>query len=135
MQGVTTAIVVFIFVCIGYPQLVKNRSQFNTTLGLVLLIVLIDGIGRVFTSLTQFSYFIDALLQIGAILLLVMSTGGKSLSELSGEMVKTIDVIRRGGETETLIVTPQSEQPKPRAGGPPPPPRSKPPDKSSIPLD
>jgi hypothetical protein len=134
MNGVTTAIVLYIFACVGYPQLIKNRPQFYAALGLLLLIILFDCIGHLpFPALASFAYFINALFQIGAIALLVMSTGGKSLRELTGDMSETIEVVRRGGETETLIVQPPADQPKPRV--PPPAAPRKPADKSSIPLD
>lgn len=47
MQGVTTAIVAFIFVCLVYPHVVKHRPQFYVAIGLVLLGILLDAIGHV----------------------------------------------------------------------------------------
>jgi hypothetical protein len=48
----------------------------------------------------------------------VLSTG-MSMKALSGEVFNTIEVVRRGGEKETIIVPLRGEQPKPRgsAGG------------------
>lgn len=136
MQGVTTAIVVFIFVCIGFPKMVKNQPQFYAALAMVLLIILIDCIGVAFGTaggaLLRLAYFFNALLQVGAILLLVLSAGGQTFKELSGEMAKSIDAIR-GGEPDNSVIPLTGERPKPRTT-PRPPPR-KPADQSSIPLD
>ena len=134
MHGVTTAIVLFIFACVAYPKLVRNRPQFYAALGLVLLIIVIDSVGVTFPGLKHVAYFLNAILQVGAIAVLVLSTGGQTLSELTGEMANTIEVVRRGGEKETIIVPLTGEQPKPRTSGTTPPPR-KPVDKPSIPLD
>jgi hypothetical protein len=44
-----------------------------------------------------------------------------SAKDLKGEVFHTIDVVRRGGEKETIIVPLTGEKPKPRdAGGMPP---------------
>ena len=42
MQGVTTAIVAFIFFCVIFPERVRNRPQFYASLGLVALIILLE---------------------------------------------------------------------------------------------
>ncbi len=124
MEGVTTAIVAFIFVCIVYPHLVKNRPQFYAALGMVVLIILLNSIGQMADS-PKFWHFVgaaDGLLQVGAILLLVTSAGGLTVSELASDIGNTIDVVRRGGEKETIIVPRRGEIPKQR-------------DESSLPLE
>ena len=43
MEGVTTAIVLFIFVCILFPRLIDNRAQYYVAFVVTLLIILIDA--------------------------------------------------------------------------------------------
>ena len=50
MEGVTTAIVGFIFVCMALPRLVKNRPQFYAAFAAVVLIVLFDTLAHLFST-------------------------------------------------------------------------------------
>lgn len=150
MEGVTTAIVGFIFVCLIYPHLVKNRPQFYSALGLVLVIILFDAIAHIATvesaALFRVMYVLTALLQILTILVLVLCVGGLSVRGLAGEVARTVEVIRRG-EDKPVLVPLRGEQPMPREDRegaavtmPPPapvPPRATPaaPDESKIPLE
>jgi len=136
MEGITTVIVAFIFACIAFPHLVKSRPQFNAALGLALVIILLNALAGFSIDLAKFIFFISGLLQVTAILMLVMSTGGQSLSDLKGEMTETIEMVRRGGEREEIIVPLKGEQPKARVREPavqrkP----TRPAEDSSIPLD
>src|SRR4051812_45554054 len=45
MQGVTTALVAFIFFCVIFPERVKSRAQFYAGLGLICAIILLDALG------------------------------------------------------------------------------------------
>jgi hypothetical protein len=96
---VTAVIVAFIFVGLSIPHLVKRRPPFYAALGLILIVILFDSIGHT-TSLngafSAFIYLINALLQIVAIVMLVLSTAGQSLGELAGEVGKSIDSVRYG---------------------------------------
>ncbi len=60
----------------------------------------------------KLAYFLNALLQIAAILVLVMSTGGQSLGELGEEMGKTVELVRRGGEKASVIVPLKGDKPR-----------------------
>lgn len=116
MEGVTTAIVAFIFVCVVYPKLVKNRPQFYGAFAAVLIIILLHSL-NVMLGTAGFGVFagaITGLLQFGAIILLFLSAGGISMRELTDDMVKAYEVIRRGEEEKTVIIPIGSEQPKPR---------------------
>jgi drug/metabolite transporter superfamily protein YnfA len=115
-EGVTTAIVAFIFVCIIYPHLVKNRPQFWAALAFVVLVILIQSLATIIDApgFSRFAAAFEGLLQVGAILLLVLSAGGLTVTELAGDLGRSFDVIRRGGEKETVIVPLSGEQPKPR---------------------
>jgi len=113
MQGVTTAIVAFIFAGVIWPHMIKHRVQFYAALLVVCLIILFDSIGRIWTSTNTPLTAVNGLLQIVGIVMCVLSTG-MSVKDLSGEVFNTIEVVRRGGEKETIIVPLRGEQPKPR---------------------
>ncbi len=112
MHGVTTAIVGFIFAGILWPHIIKYKVQFYAALLCVVFIIVLDGIGHSFGG-AKAIYSVNALLQVSALILLVLSTG-MSAKDLGGEVFHTIDVVRRGGEKETIIVPLSGEQPKPR---------------------
>jgi len=117
MDGVITAIIAFIFVCIIFPSLVKNRHQFYGALLLVLIAFLFDNIARVTSSQNRFRDFaaiMDTFLVIGAVLLLILCAGGLAVRDLAADIGKTIEVVRRGGEKETIIVPRTGEMPKVR---------------------
>jgi hypothetical protein len=116
MEGVTTALIGFIFVCVVYPQLIKTRPQFYAALGFVCLIILLDALARMSGSagFVGFIYAVNAFLQVGAILLLFLAAGGLTWRQLAGDMGNAIEVIRRGGEKE-VIVPITGAVPKPRA--------------------
>lgn len=119
MHGVTTAIIGFIFVCIIWPHLVKNRPQFYAALGALIAIILLDSLARMINSVGfgVFAYVFTGLLQVGAILLLILSAGGVSPRELFSDMGRAIEVIRRGEEEKEIII-PRSDQPRPVPGTP-----------------
>jgi hypothetical protein len=120
MHGVTTAIVAFIFAGVIWPHLIKYKVQFYAAVMSVVCIILLDSLAHMFFKEEdggwRVLYAINGLFQIAALLLLVLSTG-MSARELSGEMFNTIEVVRRGGEKETIIVPLRGEQPKVRERG------------------
>src|SRR5688572_4551996 len=118
MEGVTTAIVAFIFVCVVYPNIVKHKTQFYAAFIALLVIILLHSLnimfGRESAGFQVFAGAVTGLLQLGAILLLFMSCGGVSLRDIAGEMANVVEVIRRGEEEKTVIVPLSGEMPKPR---------------------
>ncbi len=116
MEGVTTAIVAFIFVCVIYPHLVKNKTQFYAAFAAVLTIILLHSLSAMIgtAGFQVFAGFLTGLLQLGAVLLLFTSCGGVSLRELGGEMANAFEVIRRGETEKTVIVPLSGEMPKPK---------------------
>ena len=120
MEGVTTALVAFIFVCVIYPRLVKNKTQFYAALAAVIVIILLHSLGAMLKDSAGFQVFSGALvglLQAGAILLLFLSAGGITLKELGSEMARAYEVIRRGEEEKEVIIPiggAGGEQPRPR---------------------
>ena len=139
MQGVTTAIVGFIFVCLVYPHIVKHRAQFYSAIGLVLLAILFDAIGHIDAGsggLIRVMYVLAALVQIVTILVLVLCVGGLSVRGLAGEVANAVEVIRRG-ETKPVLVPLRGEQPRSREepGVVTPEPAKVRPEDSPIPLE
>ncbi len=118
MEGVTTAIVAFIFVCVIYPNLVKHKTQFYGAFVSVLLIILLHSLNMMFGEKSAgFQVAAGAftgLLQIVAIVMLFMGCGGVGVKQLAGEMARAYEVMRRGEEEKTIIIPIGGEQPRPR---------------------
>jgi hypothetical protein len=142
MNGVTTAIVLFILAALAFPGLVKRKHHYYASLGAVLVIILLDALAHVAKSdgFSAFAYFLSAVLQVFCIGMLVMSSGGLSVKEFGEEITNTIEVIRRGEEGKEVII-PLSEEAKAtiranaeaRRNAPPQPPPPEPP-KDPLPL-
>jgi hypothetical protein len=126
MQGVTTALVAFIFFCVIFPERVRNRPQFYSGLALICLIIILDALSYMLGSsgFRVFTYFATAVLQVGAILVMFMAAGGLSWRDLKSEMGNAYEVIRRGGEEKEIIIPLSGQKPKRPADdedSPPPP--------------
>jgi hypothetical protein len=115
MEGVTTAIVAFILACVIFPKVVKNKPQYYGALVAVLLIIMFGALGRIVGNdrFWTFIHVMTALLQAGALVLLILSAGGLSMKDLAGDLAETVEVVRRGGEKE-IIIPRRGETPKPR---------------------
>jgi hypothetical protein len=116
MEGVTTAIVLFIFVCILFPRLIDNRAQYYIAFVLTMGIILVDALRRIWfdpgdadSNMNTLAIVLTALLQVAAIVLLFMSAGGLTVRGLTKEMAGAFEVIRRG-ETEKEIIIPIGDQ-------------------------
>jgi hypothetical protein len=114
LDGVTTVLSAFIFVCLVLPSLVKHRSQFYAALACVAGIIVVHTAMRLF-DLTTLGTVAIGVLQLLAFLLLVLCVGGLTVRELAGDMAKAYEVIRRG-ETEKEVIIPLGDQPIPRRG-------------------
>jgi hypothetical protein len=122
LEGVTTAIVLFVFACVLYPRMVKNKTQFYAAFTGVLAIILLTSLRQMLYNSVGFQVFSGAmigLLQAGAIVLLFLSAGGLTIKELGGEMARAYEVVRRGEEEKTVIIPitgeMQAKQPPMRA--------------------
>lgn len=106
MQGVTTAIVAFLLLCIAMPQLVKNRPQYYAALGIVLAIIVVDALDNMIGSakFAVLCYALIGFLQAADLLLLFLACGGLTVKELAGEMGNAIEVIRRGESSKEVII-------------------------------
>src|SRR5687768_15221102 len=118
MEGVTTAIVLFVFACVAWPKLVKNKTQFYAAFVMLLVIIFLHSLnimlGRESAGFQVFAGAMTGLLQLGAIVLLFLSCGGITFKELTGDLARAYEVIRRGEEEKTVIVPLTGEMPKPR---------------------
>ena|SRR6266581_7760721 len=146
-MDLTTPLIAFLFVCLIFPKIVRNRPQFYISFGLLVLILLLNIVASIFHNFAGFVYFISVIvefLRLMVFILLVLCAGGLSLHELSDEVFRSFEVMRRG-ETEKTVIIPLTGQ-KPRVKEPeeeteptrqtidtptPPPPDSN----SSIPMD
>jgi hypothetical protein len=54
------------------------------------------------------------LLQLAAIVLLFSGAGGISVKQLTGEMARAYEVMRRGEQEKTVVIPITGQQPKPR---------------------
>ncbi len=106
MEGVTTALVGFILLCVAFPRMVKNKPQYYVAFISVLAIILLSSL-QVLVDYAGFTHFIQAvggLLQIVSLVALVLACGGLSPRQLAGEMGRSIEVMRRGGEEQETII-------------------------------
>jgi hypothetical protein len=106
MNGVTTAIVVFVLASLAFPALIKKQTRFYMALASVVAIIALDAFGHmsVAPALEAVVYVFVAFLQVVAIISLVQAAGGPSAREIKEEI---IEVVRRGGD-ETEVIAPQA---------------------------
>lgn len=130
MHGVTTALVLFLFVCVVFPNLVKNRTQYYAALVAVCGVIFLDAIGMAVSSgvstakFSVFAYVMGALLQISAIVLLFLAAGGITWRQLANDMLDAYDAMKRGDKRPRSLVIPISK--KPAASATPTPPTEQP---------
>lgn len=117
MEGVTTAIVGFILACLVFPKVVKNKPQYYAAVGLILVVILLSAIAGMTDPASKFRTFallLTAILQVGAIFVLILSAGGLTVGDLAGDLADTFEVIRRGGEEKEIIIPRRGDVPRPR---------------------
>lgn len=104
MEGVTTAVVAFIFLCLAMPSLVKNKNQYYVAFLAVVGVIFVDAVAHMLPATAAATqavcYVLAALGQIIAIVMLFLAAGGLTFEALRGDM---IEVLRRGGEKEVII--------------------------------
>src|SRR3954470_19624086 len=114
-MDLTTPLIAFLFVCLIFPKIVRNRPQFYISFGLLVLILLLNIVASMFHKNEGFVYFLQVIaevLRLMVFILLVLCAGGLSLHELTGEVFRSFEVMRRG-DTEKTVIIPLSGQ-KPR---------------------
>jgi hypothetical protein len=115
LDGMTTVLAGFMFVCLVLPTMVKHRSQFYAALACVAGIILIHTLMLLF-DITKFGSVAIGVLQLMALLLLVLCVGGLTVRELAGDMAKAYEVIRRGESEKEVIIPIGGNAPVPRRG-------------------
>lgn len=113
MEGVTTALVLFVFICVIIPTLVKNRPQFYAGFTAVCLIIFLQALRLMLYNSPGFqvaSGVLVGLLHLIAVVMFFLSAGGLSLKEFGSDMGKAFEVIRRGEEEKEIII-PRSDMP------------------------
>ena len=114
MDGVTTAIVAFLFLCLAMPAFVKNKTQYYAALFCVVLIIFLHALAVVLngTGFVMFAAFFTGILQITAIVMLVLCVGGMTTAELRGDLANAYEVIRRGEEKKEVIIPLHGQKPR-----------------------
>src|SRR5213075_2721225 len=94
-----------ILACVIFPHVIKNKPQYYGALCCVLLIILLGALNLMVgaAGFTRFVSVMTALLQIGAIALLILSAGGLSMKDLAGDMAGAFEVVRRSGDKEIIV--------------------------------
>ncbi|MCS7034596.1 MAG: hypothetical protein NZ561_11495 [Phycisphaerae bacterium] len=122
MSGVVTAIVLFLLACLIWPQLVRDRPQYYAAFGCVLAIILIDTIILMFSAArtvegasfaaraSVFGGVINGLLTILALVLCLLSAGGMTLQDLTGEIRDSYKAVRRDGPQGPILIPPRTGQ-------------------------
>ncbi len=106
MEGVTSALVLFVFVCVLFPRLIDSRPQYYVGFALTLLCVLLTG----FVSRHWVVGSVLVVVQVGAILTLFLAAGGLTVRGLTREMASAFEVIRRGEKDKEIIIPIGQEQ-------------------------
>ncbi len=112
LDGVTTVLVAFLFVCLVMPSLVKNRPQYYVAMACLLGVIAVHTLALVFGTSPSFALGMGVAtggLQFVAFLLLVLSVGGLTVKQLAGDMARAYEVIRRG-ETKKEVIIPIGDQ-------------------------
>jgi hypothetical protein len=100
-------IVAFLFVCIIFPHLVKNKPQFYMAFAVLIVILLLEVVEDVAggsAGLARFLHVCHGVLYVVDLVLFVLSAGGLSLHELTGEFKNAYEVMRRGEDTPTVVI-------------------------------
>lgn len=112
MEGVTTAVVGFIFLCLAIPSLIENKNQYYVAFLSIIGVIFLDAVGHMLPETAAASravcYVLAAFAQIVAVVMLFLATGGLTFRALKGDM---IEVLRRGEEEKEVII-PLSEEAK-----------------------
>src|SRR5215210_3252865 len=112
----TLPLVSFLFVCLIFPKIVRNRPQFYISFGLLILILLFNILAQIFptTGLAPFLLILNQILLLMTFILLVLCAGGLSLHELTGEVFRSFEVMRRGDTEKTVIIPLTGQKPRQR---------------------
>jgi hypothetical protein len=104
MEGVTTAVVLFVFLCLAMPSLIKHRNQYYVAFFAIVGVIFLDAVAHMLPESAAASravcYVMGAFAQIIAVVMMFLATGGLTFRALQGDM---IEVLRRDGEKEVIV--------------------------------
>ena len=112
LDGVTTVLVAFLFVCLVLPSLVRNRPQYYAAMACLLGVIVLHTLTLAFGTSPAMALGLGVgtgVLQVAAFLLLVLSVGGLTVKQLAGDMGRAYEVLRRG-ETKKETIIPIGDQ-------------------------
>jgi hypothetical protein len=117
MDGVTTAITLFLFACLVVPNFIRNRTQYYVAFASVLGIILMHALSLMFggAGFATFAAVVIGFLQFVGVMMLVMCAGGLSAKSLASEMSNAYEVIRRGEQQKEVIIPLTGAQAKSKA--------------------
>jgi predicted PurR-regulated permease PerM len=117
MDGINTAVVGYLLLCMLWPHLVKSKAYYYLSLAAVLLYILLSALGACFAGYgISRAIAVVATLTCGfALVLAVLASGGLTIREFAGEMGSAFDAFRRGEDQDKPVIVPiTGEQPKKR---------------------
>src|SRR5439155_26138870 len=90
--------------------------QFYIAFGLLVLILLFNILAQIFstTAFARFLLILNQILLLMTFILLVLCVGGLSLHELTGEVFRSFEVMRRGDTEKTVIIPLTGQKPRTR---------------------
>ncbi len=116
MDGINTAVVGYLLLCMVWPQLVKSKAYYYLGLACVLLYVVLEAFAGCFFpggNLSRAIHIVATLSSGLALVLVVLASGGLSFREFAGEMGNAFETFRRGEDPNKPVIIPiTGEQPK-----------------------
>jgi hypothetical protein len=116
LDGVTTAMVLFLFAGLIVPSLIRNRQQFYVGFAAILLIVLIHTLQLMFRTgfMQVFGGVVIGAAQLVGLVTFFLCAGGMTIREVGKEFQGAYEVIRRGGEEKEVIIPLTGQRPAER---------------------
>ena len=106
-MSISVPIVAFLFVCIIFPHLVRNKAQFYMAFAVLIVILILEVVADVAggsVGLARLLHVVHGVLYIVDLVLFVLATGGLSMHELTGEFKNAYEVMRRGEDKPTVVI-------------------------------
>jgi hypothetical protein len=106
MNGITTAITLYILAALGLPNLIRNRTYYFAAISALILIISLGMFDQLLGpgAFDKFAAIFIGLFQICAILLLVASSGQMNLNELKSEFGSMAEMIQHGEARKDIKV-------------------------------
>ncbi|MFI5381305.1 MAG: hypothetical protein ACHRHE_18565 [Tepidisphaerales bacterium] len=118
MDGINTAVVGYLLLCMLWPHLVRGKAYYYLSLASVLAYILLHALAACFdpSGIMIRAINVVAIFSSGlALVLAVLASGGLTVREFAGEMGSAFDAFRRGDDTDKPVIVPiTGEQPRKR---------------------